>query len=58
MYVSGTMDYDIIYKSETVVRLKGYTNAVWVGYKADRQIDIGICLLLRKWCYHGATKSS
>ena len=35
-YVSGTMDYDILYKSATPIRLEGYTDANWVGYKEDR----------------------
>ena len=34
-YVSGTVDYGILYKSATPIRLKGYTNADWAGYKAD-----------------------
>ena len=40
-YVSGTMHYDIRYKSNTIVRLEGYMNADWVGYKADRQSTSG-----------------
>ena len=31
------MDYDIVYKSDTIIQLEGYTDAVWAGYKADRQ---------------------
>ena len=30
------MDYDILYKSTMPIRLKGYTNVDWVGYKDDR----------------------
>mgnify|MGYP000748242353 CR=1 FL=1 len=35
-YVSGTMDYDILYKSATLIRLEGHTDADWADYKADR----------------------
>ena len=35
-YVSGTMDYDILYKLTTLIRLEGYTDANWAGYNADR----------------------
>ena len=31
------MDYNILYKSAKSIWLKGYTDADWVGYKADRQ---------------------
>ena len=31
-----TMNYDIMYKSNTVIQLEGYTDVNWVGYKADR----------------------
>ena len=36
-YMSGTMDYDILYMSATPIQLKGYTDADWAGYKADRR---------------------
>ena len=36
-YVSGTMYYNILYKSITPIRLEGYTNADWADYKADRR---------------------
>ena len=36
-YVSGTMDFGILYKSATPIRLEGYTDADWVGYRADRR---------------------
>ena len=31
------MDYDILYKSITSIRLEGYTYVDWVGYNADRR---------------------
>ena len=34
-YVSGTMDFRILYKSATSIRLEGYTNVVWADYKGD-----------------------
>ena len=40
-YVSTTMDYDIMYKSNAITRLEGYTNADWAGYKADRRSTSG-----------------
>ena len=36
-YVSATMDYGIAYKSHTIIQLRGYTDADWAGYKADRR---------------------
>ena len=36
-YVSGTMDYGILYKSATPIQLKGYTYADWAGYEADQR---------------------
>ena len=36
-YVSGTMDYGILYKSATPIQLEGCTDADRAGYKADRQ---------------------
>ena len=45
-YVSGTMDYDILYKSATPIQLKGYTDADWAGYKADQRSTSGfVCSL-------------
>ena len=35
-YVSATMDYDIVYKSNATIRLEGYTDSDWAGYKVDR----------------------
>ena len=40
-YVSGTMDYDILYKLATPIRLKGYTIVDWAGYKADKRSTSG-----------------
>ena len=31
------MDFGILYKSATPIRLEGYTDADWAGYRADRQ---------------------
>ena len=36
-YVSGTMDCGILYKTAMSIRLEGYTDADWAGYKADRR---------------------
>ena len=35
------MEYDILYKSATSIRLEGYTDADWVGYKEDRRSTFG-----------------
>ena len=35
-YVSGMMDFGILYKSATPIRLKGYTNSDRASYKVDR----------------------
>ena len=40
-YVSGTMDYGILYKLATLIRLKGYTDADWAVYNADRRSTSG-----------------
>ena len=45
-YVSGTMDYGILYKSATPIRLEGYTDADWAGYKADRRSTSGFVFSL------------
>ena len=36
LYVSGTMDYDILYKLATPIQLEGNTYADWAGYKVDQ----------------------
>ena len=36
-YMSGTMDYGILYKMAMPIRLEGYTDTVWAGYKVDRK---------------------
>ena len=40
-YVSTTMDYNIMYKSNMVIQLEGYTDANWAGYNADRRSTSG-----------------
>ena len=45
-YVSTTMDYGIVYKSNATIRLEGYTNADWAGYKADRRSTSGFVFSL------------
>ena len=40
-YVNTTMDYGNMYKSNATIRLEGYTNADWAGYKADRRSTSG-----------------
>ena len=40
-YVSGTMDYVILYKLATPIRLEGYTDADWADYNVDRQSTSG-----------------
>ena len=36
-YVSETMDFGILYKSENLIRLKGYPEVDWADYEADRR---------------------
>ena len=36
-YVSGTMNYDILYKSATPIRLEGYRIVNWAVYKVDKR---------------------
>ena len=45
-YVSGTMDYNILYKTATQIQLEGNTNADWAGYKADRRSTSGFVVSL------------
>ena len=47
-YVSGTMDCGILYKMAMPIRLEGYTDADWDGYKADRRSTSGFVLSLRR----------
>ena len=35
-YMSGTLDYDILYESTIPIPLEGYTDVGWVSYKAYR----------------------
>ena len=45
-YVSATMDYGIVYKSNATIRLEGYTDADWAGYRADRRSTSGFVFSL------------
>ena len=45
-YVSGTMDFGILYKSATLIRLEGYTDADWASYKADKRSTSGFVFSL------------
>ena len=45
-YVSTRMDYGIMYKSNTTIRLEGYTDADWEGYKANRRSTSGFVFSL------------
>ena len=40
------MDYGVMYKSNTTIRIKGYTDSDWAGYKADRQSTSGFVFSL------------
>ena len=40
------MDYDIVYKSNAPIRLEGYTDADWAGYRADRRSTSGFVFSL------------
>ena len=40
-YVSGTMNYDILYKLATLIRLSGYANAHWASYKTNGRSTSG-----------------
>ena len=41
-YVSGTIDYDIHYDSAIPIQLKGYNDADWTDYKANRRSTSGL----------------
>ena len=45
-YVCGMMDYGLMYKLDMIIRLKGYTNADWGGYKVDRRSTSGFVFSL------------
>ena len=45
-YVSGTMHYNIFYKSATLIRLTGYADGHWAGYKANGRSTSGFVLSL------------
>ena len=54
-YVSGTIDYGILYKTAIPIRLEGHTDAYWAGYKADRRSTSGFVFSLdTKAEYRGA----
>ena len=40
------MDFGIIYKSDTTIRLEGYTYIDWAGSKANRRSTFGFVLFL------------
>ena len=40
------MDYGIMHKSNTTIRLEGYIDADWAGYKADRRSTCGFVFSL------------
>ena len=44
--VTKTMDYYILYKSDTPIQLKGYTNANCAVYRAYRQSTLGFVISL------------
>ena len=50
------MDYDILYKSATSIQLKGYTNADWADYKADRRSTSGFVFSLRSGAISWSSK--
>ena len=39
-YVSGTMDYDILYESATPIQLKGFNYVDWASNTFDIHINI------------------
>ena len=45
-YVCGTMDYNIMYKSDTIIQLEGYAYANWTGNKADKLSSLGFVFSL------------
>ena len=45
-YVSGTMDYGILYKTAMPIPLEGYTDANWAGNKVDRRSTSGFVFSL------------
>ena len=58
-YVSGMMGYDILYRSATPIRLKGYTYADWASYiKSTADQPYGSSIPSATEQYPGAAKSS
>ena len=45
-YVNVTMDYNIMYTSNATIRLEGYTDADWEGYRANRRSTSGFVFSL------------
>ena len=53
-YASWTMNYNILYKWATPIRLEGYMNSDSTGYKPPTSwltINLWICLLPWQWSY-------
>ena len=40
------MDFGIMYKSNVIIQLEGYTDADWADFKADRQSTLGFVFSL------------
>ena len=55
-YVSATMDYGIVYKSNMSIRLEGYTDADGAGYKADRRSTSGFVFSLGSGAIYWSSK--
>ena len=55
-YVSATMDYSIMYRSNTTIRLEGYTDVDWAGYKADRRSTSGCVFSLNSGAISWSSK--
>ncbi|KAK4381916.1 Retrovirus-related Pol polyprotein from transposon RE1 [Sesamum angolense] len=53
-YIKGSLDYGLLYKNSNDFKLKGFTDADWVGDASDRRSTSGYCFNIGSavvsWC--------
>ena len=45
-YLNGTLDYGLIYTSDSELRLHGFTDSDWAGSAKDKKSTLGCCFIL------------